>query len=355
MRTSKRIVAAFACAFGVAIAGSAEAQDVFNAPTFGSLAWQGGVLYGSFGGRFEHRGIGPVNTFRFFPGTFTIEPTPNLGGPVAAIGYAFRDGMMPAWLGTNFRVELSGWWLAGGDTTTGSKFTPAGTAGSVTLLSGFVTASGVLGFNLTENVSATAQMDLFRLRLRATSDMPLAPSFVLSPFIGAVGGRTHLDYSLRSDELFNGVPTLLYAQNAKIRWRDIGGTAGARLTYSALPGLQLHVSGHAELVHRRATLAADDCGSTIASPATCIAFFGPSSVSASANRFAVIAGGEAGITFVGSFYQLTLAGGAEHDTRVPAIRAQTPGPAAFTTGTPASLRFIGRTTYNGGVRLTLRF
>jgi len=362
MRRSTGVIGVFACVAAAAYAGPGNAQDLYGPPPFASLVWQQSGFYGTIGGRFENRGIGPVNSARFHGGStspgLSIEPNPNLGGPAAAIGYAFRDGTVPAWLGANFRVELSGWWLTGSDTATRSTFTPVGTPTAVATLNGFTPVVGLLGANLTEDGSATATMHLFRARVRIASDMPLAPSFVLSPFVGPAGGETQLKYSLRVNDLANGVPALIYAQNVKIRWSDIGGTAGARLTYSALPWLQLHVSGHADLVYRRARLDADDCfGVFVAFGGVCAANAGvPSSaISARANRFAVIAGGEAGVTFVGSFYLITIAGGAEHDTRVPALRVQQPGPATGTTGTSATLRFLGQTSYNASARLTLRF
>ncbi len=127
-----------------------------------------------------------------------------------------------------------------------------------------------------------------------------------------------------------------------------GGSAALTLKYTVFPWLAVHVGGHVNLVHRRATLTPVQSFNALLS-----GFVGanPISIEDSASRFAVQPGGEVGLTLNDRSW-LTVKIVFEYDSRVPRMIGPNV-PVSGAAGTLMQLGFSGQFRYYAVVRATI--
>jgi hypothetical protein len=269
-------------------------------------------------------------------------------GFTAMAGYGFRDGAMPAWLGRNFRVQVAGWYVEGqardsqSFQNTGANFVPG--VGVVNLAGTYVTGGTTFSTNAPFGLQSDYRLvaNQFRVNLVFASDIDLSPSLILTPSIGAYGGRTFINFEV-SQTNFGSVR---YGLHAHTDWYDIGGRIGAKITYKAAPWFLVHFGGDASLAHRHATLDASD-GTTLSGVIT------TSTVDISRNRLAFMAAGHLGASALyGNWLIVTLMGTAEYDHRQPRFVS----PSAATVGGPTSPASLGfRSVVNYRVMAEAKF
>lgn len=255
-------------------------------------------------------------------------------GFTASAGYVFRDGVVPPWIGRNFRVELDGWYVDGATRENGGTV-PAGTNVVLYNLAGVIPPGsiGVLGGDMTSSLRLVASQ--FRVNLGVASDIDLSPNLVLTPSIAAYGGRTFINFELQQNIV--GLPLPTYNLHAHTHWWDIGGKIGAKLTYKVTPWLGVHVGGDASLAHRHAQVDASDAVSFVGTT---------SSIDVSRNRLAFMAAGHVGVSALyGNFLVLTVQGTAEYDHRQPRFVPPSTGGAVAAAASPATLGFKSVVNY----------
>ncbi len=332
---------------GIARAQTPETRLAFYADTPG---W-----YGVAGFRYQSNNLPRFDTPVFHPAD--NSPLNRLSlridtfGPMAGFGYVFAPGALPAWIGANPRLELTGWWLAGEGS---QRQTNARDDAAVTSLAGFF--SGNAGQTIIQDVRVRATQDLFRLNLRAASDFSLGWGFTASPSFGVFGGQNVTDYKMRSQiyVVAQVPPFFINQENERLRTSEVGGNLGLRLAYEATPWLSVFARGQAGFAHKRVSYRGDDCFSitpNIDEAAACDGSFFVSSVSGRRQTVAFVGGWEGGIELhhFGPV-ALQLAGGAEYDSRVPSIRK--PNLADLS---PASIRFSATVNYHATLIARIRF
>src|SRR5688500_11057001 len=115
------------------------------------------------------------STISVFQGGSTVPTslTPDLVGvePGGAIGYVFRDGTLPPWIGQRVRLEFSGNYLSMSSHEHRSFQT---TAGQIVVLNGIggtpILAPGGLGQSFRLDDELRVERDGFRLRFKVASD-----------------------------------------------------------------------------------------------------------------------------------------------------------------------------------------
>ena len=291
-------------------------------------------------------------------------------GMGSSFGYIFRDGTVPAWLGTKFRIGLHGAYREG-DSRTLHASARNGTGASTPTLNLLGQSVGLgpssLGGNSGSDLSVRLKSSSYELAARLASDFAVTRNLTLAPSIGVFGGSTSDRYRL--DEIsFSGAANAFVTPNsidARIHSRRIGGEFGMDATLQADSMLAFHFGARIGLFHVRGALDATDCVSAsafVGQGQTCpgggqVAF---SSLSESRDAFGFRVGGSLGATLNMSFATLGLGGFASFDNKTPGFRGPTAqgfnfaGGAAFG-AEPARVVFGGHVSYGGylNVRIAL--
>lgn len=266
----------------------------------------------------------------------TLEPDFAANGFNGSIGYVYRQGAYPAWLGQNLRVEVSGWWVTANHSSTGGNF---GTIPAISLFRIDGVNSGIAGAHLDTSSSIRVVSQQWQIALRAATDYPLAPQWYLSPEIAIIGGRQLDDYKLFE----RGVQTATFNDQRiyDVNTTRIGGQFGTRLTYKPINTVALHVGGYVGMLHTSASLKALEVFSTGT----------PVIINVSDNRSAaaLIAGGQAGIAISGGFFTISLVGGVDYNSKVAGVRVPT-----FADSAPISIVFDNAVNYHAMATLKLR-
>src|SRR5262249_25023886 len=163
--------------------------------------------------------LGPPS---FSPDVVGVQP----GGE---IGYIFRDGTLPPWIGSRVRVGLFG--SATHATTTQSKGTTlTGTVGDPNVLialglNGALLSATGLGSPGSYVETLKVERDAYQVGLKLESDFALGPNLALTPAIAAFGGKTNDSYVMAGVIGFpiapgSEAPTGL---SERLRTREIGG------------------------------------------------------------------------------------------------------------------------------------
>jgi hypothetical protein len=293
---------------------------------------QEGFWYVGTGYRFQTIKLPPIdNAMRALPSRnalITLEPDLSAHGVNGSLGYAFRPGAFPAWLGQNVRAELIGWWVTANHSFEGAA---PGTITSISLLRVDGVNSGLAGLHLGTQTTIRAVSQQWQIALRFVSDYSLAPQWIVSPEIVALGGRQNDDYKLFE----RGQQTALFQDRRTydVNTTRIGGHVGGRLTFKVVEWFAVHVGGYAGALHTDASLRAFEELSVV----------GVTYASASASRTALafIAGGQTGITISAGYVILALSGGIDYNSRVAGVRVPT-----FADPGPISIKFTRELNYN---------
>lgn len=335
MRLSPSLFAAIAVA-GFAL--PAQAQDDLWAPG-AEMVLHGNWYIGS-GYRYQTIRLPRIdNAMRALPNPgalATLEPDFSAHGFNGTVGYVYRQGVYPAWLGQNLRVEVGGSWVTSNYQSSGGNF---GTIPAISLFRVDGVNSGLAGLHLNTTSSIRVVSQHWQLALRAASDFPLTPQWFVSPEIAIIGGRQFDDYKL----LETGQQTFAFVDQRTydVNTTRIGGHGGARLTYKPINTIALHVSGYAGMLYTRASLRALETFSTGT----------PLTINASDSRTAAafITGGQVGASASAGFFILSVAGGIDYNSRVAGVRVPT-----FADTGPIGIVYDNAVNYHVLVTLKLR-
>lgn len=280
-----------------------------------------------------------VNAMRAVPSAaplVTLEPEFDAHGINGSIGYVYREGRYPAWLGRNLRVEVNGWWVTANHLSEGGSF---GTIPAISLIRIDGVNSGLAGAHLNTLSTIRAVSQQWQIALRAATDYPLAPLWFVTPEIVVLGGRQFDDYKLFE----RGQQTVMFNDQRfyDVNTTRIGGHGGARLTFKPTGTIALHVGGYAGMLHTSASLQALEVFSTGV----------PLILNVSHDRSAAafVAGGQAGAAVSAGYFIISVVGGVDYNSKVAGVRVPT-----FADPAPISLFYESRWNYHVMASLKLR-
>ncbi len=352
------------------LAAIALAADLTDA--FASDAWPGGptatifesdqffLSVGGTGGvyhlpKFEAFSRTGFNFAADF-GRLRIDPdVPALGGG-GAIGYVFRTGTFPAWMGERVRVSVGGATWSGQATETVERSVPSGVE-AVNVLS--VSGTDNLGFGFQtfgDRVRLRTDYEAFELALRLASDMRLGPRLVVSPSVGVFGGQSTEDYFFLYGLIIVGGDRVGFIRETNRTWR-VGGDVGLQATYWLLDNLGLSLGGRAGVVYLRTNMKGHDCFAQPSQPpftvCTTPTFGFRTTVSDSASAVGFRGTVNLGLHLDSGWLQFSLVGFATYETDVPGIRNPSSGSARPTNQFgPARIRYSVGHSY--GAMATIR-
>ncbi len=336
----------------------AAAQDRTGAQAVAPLphGWYVGGGY-----RYQYDGLGNFGHQVFFrdaSGNFAPAHDPELKvtkhGPAGLLGYRFGDAALPAWLGANVRIDVSGWYLFGSASATSER--PGRVTGfRTTRITGATNLAGI-GGGESSTVAVRAVTEDWRLNLRMASDFPLSYNLLLTPSVTVLGGQTQAKFKQRYDDSIGQVN----AVNARIDTDEIGGSVGAALTFKPTASLAFSLGGFVGLIHRSAHMIGSDCFSVGGRAAPCNPppnglYFGTSTAE-NRTKTAFIGGGEIGAAFSpADAWSVSLNGSITYDNGVATYRGPVPGATTGAQGTAAGVRFTSEIGYAVTARFALRF
>lgn len=304
---------------------------------------------------------------RFETNVFGVEP----GG---VLGYVFRDGSVPAWLGQRFRIELSGHAIAmEGDARATRAPTGSTYGGFISGVSGTTLISAAFAGDLVFTEDLKFHREGFRLRLRAAGDRVLGPNLVLTPAISIIGGQTRDTYQLhyfftRPNGTFEAPGGL----HERIRTNEIGLDLSATAVWHFHPGFALLFGGNVGVVWMRSHLDGQDCfapgGNAVLGIGTPCGLGNPAfvggatSVSTSRSAAGFRGGAALGLSTDLRFGIMTLTGFFRYDSHIPTANnfqasVRAPASAGFGPipgGNPAAtIGFESGFAYGGMLRLVI--
>jgi hypothetical protein len=284
--------------------------------------------------------------------------------PGGEIGFVFRDGTFPAFIGSRVRAAVYGSYSDAEHELSSSRGPGAANAVIYNRVDGTFLATVGLPAGSSLSESLKVQRESFQIGLKLESDVALAPNLSLTPAIAVFGGRTYDSYvhtSIISNFVagFDAAPTSI---NERLRTREFGGHLGARLTWQFQPGWALHVGGTAGPVWLRTRMTASDCHSfvVVAPGAPC----GPSNgafltASASDSRSTIAFRGTAtvGLAVDARIAVISIAGFGRYDSRIPGIENPQQNGITATAATlaPARIRFQDGFAYGGTITVRMAF
>jgi hypothetical protein len=290
---------------------------------------------------------------------FTPEPSLFGGEYGGTIGYVFRDGAMPPWMGQRVRIGVTGTYMSFSDKASTSGTLGPSAAGVLDLQGRAVLAFNSTGAGLNESLRVTRQG--FDLNLRIASDFALAPGWTLTPSAAVFGGRTVDSYNF--DSLFTlggGAPLAFNQFDEKLRTWSLGGDFSAGLTWQPTSALSINVTGRGGLVWQRSHLDGTGCAVFVGLSCSLAPFFANalsnSSVSDSRSRIGFRGGAAVNASLDMRFGILTVGGFFVYDSAVPGV--QNPSQATLlvpgtSTGQAARVRFDDAFRYGGIVTMRI--
>ncbi len=286
----------------------------------------------------------------------TINPDLKGAEPGGAIGYVFRDGTLPAWIGQRVRVEFGGNALTMNSRDSRSFQTAAGNIVVINGIGGttFVAPAG-LGFSFRLDDDLRVERDGFRLHFKVAADRALSPNLSLTPSIAVHGGHTSDAYKYTyvfahpATGFTTGAPGQI---DHRLRTSEIGVDFGGVLNWQFAPGFTLNAGGTLGVLWMRTRLSGQDCFNnntavpifTPCGPSN-VAFF-TSTVSDSRSTVGFRGTAQLGVSADLRVAVATLGGFFRYDSRIPGVdnpNSQTP---AANTGT-ARVRFDDGFAYGG--------
>lgn len=320
-------------------------------------------------GRSAQLNTGGVATDLFRP---SFDPDPTVAGGGGGLGYVFRDGTFPAWMGENVRLAFWGHYWDGDFSQDEQR--PGGTSGaapaayfSVAPIDGSLGSNiGVVGVgSMTRVTSFSVDTDGYNLSLPLTSDFDVTPNVTLSPFVALVGGHARDSYS-QTSTLATNRDAGIYALNEWVSTDRIGAVFGTGMTFQVTEPISLHLGALAGFTATRAELTGADCfaGAIAAASGTSCTNAAPgagafqTTVTDKRSTVGFRGGLMGGITWNMVFAELSLTGFASYDSKVAGVAnpvvtspINTLGNGNQPTNGPAQLKFDGETDYGGMVML----
>ncbi len=283
----------------------------------------------------------------------SFEPKIFSGGPDATLGYIFRDGAMPAWMGRQVRLELGFLYRIGKKTSTETNQSVS--AGTIFQVDG--TSTG-FGFGLTGSArgALSADHNRWQLSLTARSDYKVAPSWIISPFVSIHGGQANTDYDgrIRSFVATRVAGTVFQdsLMFESVRTWHLGLRGGANLVWKVTHGMRLYVGGYAGFAYQRSRYNGTSCQGANGVPLNnCTGnLVARGSASDTASTVAFVTGVTAGVRYRLGPVIVALTGAFNYNSAMPGIRHPSPGNTSA-----ASLTHQGGYSFTGGVRFIIPF
>ncbi|MCW5773432.1 MAG: hypothetical protein KIT16_17455, partial [Rhodospirillaceae bacterium] len=153
------------------------------------------------------------------PQPFSPEPTGVQPG--GEIGFVFRDGTLPAWMGTRVRIGLYGSYFRGVSNQEknflqipdySQFFTQSGFNGQP-LLKGPIVAG-------TYSEALRVERETFQVGLKLESDIALRPNLSLTPAVAVFGGRAYDSYAMRGGLVTITNRYVPFSTSEKLRTRE---------------------------------------------------------------------------------------------------------------------------------------
>jgi hypothetical protein len=272
------------------------------------------------------------------------------------VGYVFRDGTLPPWLGSRVRVGLTGSWQSYSDNGSESAVTAfvrpvlyIGVDGRV------ISLLGTGGPLATETLNVNRKG--FDLNLRMASDFAIAPGWTLTPSIAVFGGRVRDTYNYQH----NNASGFTFNIDERLCTTSFGGDVSAGLTWQATSYLALNATARGGAAWVRSHLDATDCFAFGFVGLSCAPAFtvGPGASTATVSDSKSRVGFRGGFSLGGAlgmrFGILSVGGFFTYDTAVPGIANPTAAKSTFLAGNlgPARIRFDDAFSYGGFLNLRI--
>jgi hypothetical protein len=323
----------------------------------GASMIRAGSWYISAGGGFDYMKLprydGNVFTAGNSAPTISFEPKVFAGGPDATLGYIFKDGTMPAWMGRNFRLEFGFLYRKGAKSSTATNQSAGG--GTIFQVDGTSTAFA-FGPNGSTQGSLSADHSRWQLALTARSDYKVAPAWLLSPFISIHGGMGDTDYTGRIRSFVATAAAGAVFQDSlmfeSVKSWHVGFRTGVNLVWKIRHDLRLYVGGFGGLAYQHSSYNGTSCqGANSVSLSSCSGnLVARATASDSASTIAFVGGVTAGARWRIGRLIVALSGGFRYNTAMPGIRHPSPSnPAA------ASLTHKGGHAFTGSLRVIIPF
>jgi hypothetical protein len=254
----------------------------------------------------------------------------------------FPSGSLPAWVGSNARLEIGGS-VAQAEERRGQSAQSTGPMGwAMVNRSPFFLCPGA-GCSISSKLAT--DYDAWQVNAKLAGDHTLG-RITLTPSLTVFGGKASTDHdftqSLGRDPV-GGPVTDIYTANAKIDWYDVGAKLGLETRLAVTSAMTVGLAGTVGAAYRKAALTANDQlinGFTNA--------ISSSSLSLNAERAAFVAEAKA-IVAAQPRPGVEVSGfaGAAYDSQVPGIGAPS-YTASGTIGIPATITFEPRFSYFAG-------
>lgn len=358
--------AILAMASVVVLAESARADALWFDPPLTTPITQGQWFFGvgAIGG--VYRAPDWRSTFEIFRGTTSIgghEFSSNnfMLGPGGTIGYTFRDGTLPPWVGSRARIAFSGMYWSGDRTQSQSTPFAAADFGALHTVDGRVFFNAPAGTPAQMNETLRTEFSAYELALRLTADRPLTPTLTLLQSVGVFGGSSIERYQSNHNFVAAGVIQNPALVNERVVSSRIGADVGVGLAWQVMPMLRWGIGGRAGFHWVRSNLEASDCFTAGATSTACsfsqgtflagVAFATTTSSSRSTVGFRGSVGSS--LTLDGGWIQAQIGGYFTFDSASPGVV----NPSSGRIGTAgnvgaARIRFTGG--YNAGGFFTVR-
>jgi hypothetical protein len=292
-----------------------------------------------------------------------LDPEATGVGVRGAVGYVFPHGTMPAFFGSNARLEIGGSYIDADGSQTQVSNIPTGSgvqSSPIQFLNGALSLPVLCGFG-TVGCSHTSTLETdyraWRIEGKLAGDHQVG-SVTLTPWLSVFGGKTRADHTLAQSFVATFVPTFieLYNASTSLRWTDVGAKLGLDAKVAVTTWLAAGLGGSIGLAGRNVSLSGADTCTDSASGDICTIFgtAGPgfSTISTGANTTPFLANAEASV-MLQPLANLSARGfvGVNYDSRVPGISSPTfAGVSGFATQpvTPAGIKFERETSWYAG-------
>ena len=359
------LAAALAAGWAFGAAGPAAA-DTFGpwTPKTAPVAEYGNV-YISFGaGAFVQQiprvnfgniyAVGGGNPFL----TLALSDDPDVVGGEGGgtVGFVFDTRRSPSWLGRKPRIEVAFSYGRGGASAAQSQTFGAGT---VTLLSGPLVsgelAGGIGAGGATHRGRVDVALQEIAGAIRLKTDVRLTRTLSATPALGFVGGQSVFDFDYRTTftsplSATDGVRELAET----LKTRRLGGEAAIDLAWRAARRITVHGGASAAVFRMGTRLTGNDCFGFGAGAAglPCSGNFGTTTRSDFDHRTGYRIGMNAGLTYDGGWFKLTVVGRAAWDSDQPGIRNPT-APNTSSGSAPAEIVYDSAWRFGGGLSVTI--
>jgi hypothetical protein len=330
------------------LASSAFLSSPASADTLPPIPFTGpvgaGSLYFSLGGLGQHFELPRWNstiTFQGDPNRNIFDFRTNLtgGGPAFTVGWAtdFGPGVRP-----RFEIAFSFVHARSSKTATEGP-----TAMSERPIGGVPT-----GDYISNTVTSTLKTEHqpINAAFRFKTDFLVAPTIILTPGIGLLGGVTTTRFQFRANHV---APAGAFVStiDERLQTSRIGGVASLDATFVLTPSFALHAGGSGAIYHQRTNLEGQDCYSALfgteCQPGGTVA--NTQTVNTSRSRLGGYASFSVGGSYVWGWAKITLVGNGQYNWNSAGVLNPT---AAQPAGTTTSNRYDNTWNYGGFAMIT---